>query len=137
MAATLRPRLCALYSSLVRRERSFTGSRLPRRSHTHTGRGKWLRRHAGRRAAATPTPFKFFVFAAGVFEFASGVIHPAITLARLIRYFGIGYLAIRYGQRCDSVLKGHKLEATVIIIYLSCSAIWVSVILHPKPEQSA
>src|SRR6267378_8275571 len=44
-----------------------------------------------------PTPFKIFVVAAGVFEVPLLSFISAITLARLIRYFGIGYLAIRYG----------------------------------------
>ncbi len=56
-----------------------------------------------------PTPFKFFVFAAGVFEVPLWSYTSAITLARVIRYFGIGYLAL-FGdslrQRCDSVLEG-------------------------------
>ncbi len=38
-----------------------------------------------------PTPFKFFVFAAGVFEVPLTSYVSAISLARLIRYFGVGY----------------------------------------------
>src|SRR6202007_143254 len=60
-----------------------------------------------------PTPFKIFVFAAGVFEVPLWSYISAITLARLIRYFGIGYLAIRYGNDALPFLKGHKLEAAV------------------------
>ncbi len=49
-----------------------------------------------------PTPFKIFVFAAGVFEVPLHSYTTAITIARLFRYFGIGYLAIRYGaDACD------------------------------------
>jgi membrane protein YqaA with SNARE-associated domain len=51
-----------------------------------------------------PTPFKFFVLAAGVFEMPLFSYISAITIARLFRYFGIGYLAIRY--------------ALVIVIYV-------------------
>jgi membrane protein YqaA with SNARE-associated domain len=63
-----------------------------------------------------PTPFKIFVFAAGVFEVPLWSYISAITLARLIRYFGIGYLAIRYGNNALPFLKVHKLEASVVIV---------------------
>ncbi len=63
-----------------------------------------------------PTPFKVFVFAAGVFEVPLASFVSAITLARAIRYFGIGYLAIRFGNNALPFLKEHKLEVTVGVI---------------------
>ena len=84
-----------------------------------------------------PTPFKIFVFAAGVFEVPLWSYTTAITLARLIRYFGIGYLAVRYGNDALPYLKGHKLEATVVIVLFVLLSYLVSrVILRHKPEQS-
>jgi uncharacterized membrane protein YdjX (TVP38/TMEM64 family) len=84
-----------------------------------------------------PTPFKFFVFAAGVFEVPLWSYTSAITLARVIRYFGIGYLAIRYGNNALPYLKDHKLEATIVIALLVLLSYLVSrVILRHKPEQS-
>ena len=84
-----------------------------------------------------PTPFKFFVFAAGVFEVPLWSYTSAITLARLIRYFGIGYLAVRYGDDALPYLKGHKLEATVVIVVFVLLSYLVSrVLLRHKPEQS-
>jgi membrane protein YqaA with SNARE-associated domain len=85
-----------------------------------------------------PTPFKFFVFAAGVFEVPLWSYTSAITLARLIRYFGIGYLAVRYGKDALPYLKSHKLEATVVIVLFVLLSYLVSrVLLRHKPEQSA
>jgi membrane protein YqaA with SNARE-associated domain len=63
-----------------------------------------------------PTPFKFFVLAAGVFEVPLFSYTSAITIARLFRYFGIGYLAIRYGADALPYLVHHKLQVTVIAI---------------------
>jgi membrane protein YqaA with SNARE-associated domain len=63
-----------------------------------------------------PTPFKVFVFAAGVFEVPLWSFTSAITLARLIRYFGVGYLAIRYGNNALPYLVQHKLQVVVFII---------------------
>jgi membrane protein YqaA with SNARE-associated domain len=60
-----------------------------------------------------PTPFKIFVFAAGVFEVPVWSFTSAITLARAIRYFGIGYLAIRYGNDALPFLARHKWQVAV------------------------
>ncbi len=65
-----------------------------------------------------PTPFKFFVIAAGVFEVPLLSYTSAITIARLFRYFGIGYLAIRYGADAMPYLMHHKLQVTVSVISL-------------------
>jgi len=65
-----------------------------------------------------PTPFKIFVFAAGVFEVRLFSFTSAIALARLFRYFGIGYLAIRYGHQALPYLVEHKLQVTVLVISL-------------------
>jgi len=65
-----------------------------------------------------PTPFKFFVLAAGVFEVPLFSYISAITIARLFRYFGIGYLAIRYGAGAMPYLVHHKLQVTVFVITL-------------------
>jgi len=84
-----------------------------------------------------PTPFKIFVFAAGVFEVPLWSYVSAITLARVIRYFGIGYLAIRYGHDALPYLKDHKLEAAVVIIVFVLLSYLISrVILRHKPQQS-
>jgi membrane protein YqaA with SNARE-associated domain len=63
-----------------------------------------------------PTPFKVFVLAAGVFEVPLSSFVAAVTLARAIRYFGIGYLAIRYGKDAMPFLAHHKLRVTVVVI---------------------
>jgi membrane protein YqaA with SNARE-associated domain len=65
-----------------------------------------------------PTPFKFFVFAAGVFEVPLFSYTSAITIARLFRYFGIGYLAIRYGADALPFLLSHKLLVAVSVMVL-------------------
>jgi len=69
-----------------------------------------------------PTPFKFFVFAAGVFEVPLFSYTSAITIARLFRYFGIGYLAIRYGQEALPYLKHHWVQ----VILIAAAAVVIS-----------
>ena len=65
-----------------------------------------------------PTPFKIFVFAAGVFEVPFHSFVSAIALARAFRYFGIGYLAVRFGADAMPYLAAHKLQVVVLIIAL-------------------
>jgi membrane protein YqaA with SNARE-associated domain len=65
-----------------------------------------------------PTPFKLFVFAAGVFEVPLTSYISAIALARLIRYFGVGYLAVKYGVDALPFLARHKVEVGVFLVVL-------------------
>jgi membrane protein YqaA with SNARE-associated domain len=65
-----------------------------------------------------PTPFKIFVFAAGVFEVPVASFTSAIALARVIRYFGEGYLAIRYGDQALPFVAQHKLEVSLAMVVL-------------------
>ena len=69
-----------------------------------------------------PVPFKPFVLAAAVFEVPVASFVSAIALARAIRYFGFGYLAIRYGNDAIPFLAQHKLGvAAGVIAFASVS----------------
>jgi len=115
-------------------------------------------RHAGKRAQAIhnwvvkngfggmliaallppPTPFKIFVVAAGVFEVPVVSFASAITLARAMRYFGIGYLAIRYGHQALPFLKQHiwQVSLAVILAALLSYALSRAVLKHRPPAES-
>ena len=86
-----------------------------------------------------PTPFKVFVIAAGVFEVRLVSFVSAITLARLIRYFGIGYLAIRYGHEALPFLASHKWQVALTIIVLVLVSYGLSrlVLRHRPPADGA
>jgi membrane protein YqaA with SNARE-associated domain len=82
-----------------------------------------------------PTPFKLFVFAAGVFEVPVGSFVLAVSIARVLRYFTVGYLAVRYGHHALPYLVQHKLQVTVIvIIFVAISYLLSRVILRHKGE---
>lgn len=73
-------------------------------------------------ALPPPMPFKIFVFAAGVFEVPLGSFVSAVALARALRYFGMGYLAIRYGDMALPFIAAHKIQVAlgvVVIVALS------------------
>ena len=85
-----------------------------------------------------PTPFKFFVLAAGVFEVPLVSFASAIALARAFRYFGVGYLAVRYGADALPYLMQHKLEVTVVaIVLVAASYVASRFILRAKEEISS
>lgn len=84
-----------------------------------------------------PTPFKAFVFAAGVFEVRLLSFTTAIALARLLRYFGIGYLAIRYGADALPYLVEHKLQVTVLVISLVVVSYLISRLVLRRRGSSA
>jgi membrane protein YqaA with SNARE-associated domain len=52
-----------------------------------------------------PTPFKIFVLLAGAAKVAPWKFAVAILIGRGIRYFGQGFLAVRYGQRSAEIIQ--------------------------------
>ena len=82
-----------------------------------------------------PTPFKVFVIAAGVFETRLVSFASAITIARLVRYFGIGYLSIRYGHEALPYLAQHKLRVAVLFAAVVVVSYLASKIVLRRQEQ--
>jgi len=70
-----------------------------------------------------PTPFKFFVLAAGALGMGLRPFVVAIIVARAVRFYGEGYFAVRYGQYAVQLLTEHKLAfvlvsvASVVLLY--------------------
>lgn len=85
-----------------------------------------------------PIPFKIFVIAAGVFEVPLARFAAAVLIARLIRYFGIGYLSIRFGPEAWPYLAQHKLQLTGAVVGLVLASYLVSKLVlkgkHPGEE---
>jgi hypothetical protein len=68
-----------------------------------------------------------------VFEVPLWSFISAITLARSIRYFGIGYLAIRYGNDALPFLVRHKWQVAVgAIVFAGLSYLASRLILREK-----
>ena len=63
-----------------------------------------------------PTPFKVFVIAAGALEMPVRTFALGLLAARAIRFFGEGFLAIRYGDQASQFLLTHKLEVAGIVV---------------------
>ena len=85
-----------------------------------------------------PTPFKVFVFAAGVFEIPLLSFSTAIALARCIRYFGIGYLAVRYGKDAIPFIGHHRIGIVLALVMFVAASYWASrLILREEAAESA
>ncbi len=81
-------------------------------------REKWIWRNAGSGAIATADALQVFRICGGVFEMPLPSFASAIAVARLFRYFGIGYLAVRYGDGALPFLQRHKLNVALGAVVL-------------------
>lgn len=81
-----------------------------------------------------PVPFKIFVFAAGVFEVPVLSFVLAVSLARTIRYFTIGYLAVKYGDQALPFLTQHKLQVAALVIVFGSASYGISRLILRERE---
>ncbi|MGE3275441.1 MAG: YqaA family protein [Vicinamibacterales bacterium] len=66
-----------------------------------------------------PTPFKLFVLLAGAAGVAPWQFLVAIGIGRGIRYFGEGWLAVRFGDQAVDLVKEHGVEAGLALAGLA------------------
>ena len=85
-----------------------------------------------------PLPFKIFVLAAGAFRMPVRQFIVALLIARAGRFYGEGYLAVRYGEQAVQFMIQHKVEVTaallaaILVLYFL-----VRLIFRQAPEQHA
>jgi membrane protein YqaA with SNARE-associated domain len=109
----------------------------PRARHIHA----WINRNGFVSILVTallppPTPFKVFVVAAGALEMPVLRFVLGLLAARAIRYFGEGFLAIRYGDQAGNFLLTHKLEVTGIVLLVVLTLYLVSRFAFGRPIAS-
>jgi membrane protein YqaA with SNARE-associated domain len=66
-----------------------------------------------------PTPFKIFVLMAGAAAVSPWRFGVAIVIGRGLRYFGQGYLAVRYGEQAVEMMKSHGSEVGIGLAVLA------------------
>jgi membrane protein YqaA with SNARE-associated domain len=110
---------CLLLYYLARKggEAMFHKHAGPRARHIHA----WINRNGFVSILLTallppPTPFKVFVIAAGALEMPVQTFVLGLTVARSLRFFGEGFLAVKYGQQATPFLLNHKLEVAAITL---------------------
>ena len=65
-------------------------------------------------AIPLPLPMKPVVLAAGIFQMPLGQFCVAIAFARVIRYFGVAFLALLYGDGALTFAKEHAVAAVML-----------------------
>lgn len=84
-----------------------------------------------------PSPFKAFVLAAGVFQVPLRTFVLALVIARSLRYFAEGFLAVQYGEQAVEMLKRNKLEFTLIVLgIIVLSFLLTRHVFRPAPPAS-
>ena len=84
----------------------------------------------------TPNPFKVFVIAAGALEMPVRSFVIGLVVARGFRFFGEGYLAVRYGDQAIPFLLTHKLEVAAITLLVAVTLYLASRLAFTPPKKS-
>lgn len=127
---------CLLLYYLARKggEAMFRKQAGPRAQQIHA----WIKRNGFVSILVTallppPTPFKIFVIAAGALEMPVWTFVVGLMAARAIRFFGEGFLAIRYGDQAGQFLVTHKLEvAGIVLVVVVCLYLLSRIALRPE-----
>lgn len=64
-------------------------------------------------AGIAPIPLQLAMVAAGVSGYPIGLYILAIALSRMIRYFGIAWLVLRFGDQTEALLRKHQYKAVL------------------------
>jgi undecaprenyl-diphosphatase len=63
-----------------------------------------------------PSPFKIFMFLAGVVGISAARLATAIAIGRGIRYFALGFLAVKYGERAMTYLRDNGTAVSLAVV---------------------
>jgi membrane protein YqaA with SNARE-associated domain len=63
-----------------------------------------------------PLPMKLFVIAAGVFQMSIARFCAVLVFARMVRYFGIAYLALQYGDKTMTILTDNAWIGFLVLL---------------------
>jgi uncharacterized membrane protein YdjX (TVP38/TMEM64 family) len=85
-----------------------------------------------------PTPFKLFVLAAGALGMPFRDFLAAMSVARALRFFAEGYLAVRYGAQATRFLVEHSVGFAISTVAFVLVFYWiVRVAMRAAPGQKA
>lgn len=66
-------------------------------------------------AGIAPIPLQLAMIAAGASGYPLGWYLVAIAISRVLRYFGIAWLVLRFGDRAEAMLREYKWKAVTIL----------------------
>jgi membrane protein YqaA with SNARE-associated domain len=84
-----------------------------------------------------PTPWKIFVFAAGVFEMRVVPYMIAVFIGRLVRWMVLGILVIRFGPGAVDLVAHHAVATLLIVAVIAAAAIAIWLIRKKRGAKVA
>jgi len=84
-----------------------------------------------------PFPFKPFILAAGVLQSPPRSFVLALLIGRGLRYFGEGFLAVRYGAEAERYLAQNKLGFSLLVVALLLLGYLLSRLVFPSSQPRA
>lgn len=66
-------------------------------------------------AGIAPIPLQLAMLAAGVSHYPIGLYILAIAISRFIRYFGIAWLVLRFGDQTEALFRQYQWKAVTVI----------------------
>lgn len=85
-----------------------------------------------------PTPFKLFVLAAGALGMPFRAFLAAMCVARTVRFFAEGYLAVRYGPQATRFLMEHSVAFAISTMAFILVFYWIArILMRGTPGQKA
>jgi membrane protein YqaA with SNARE-associated domain len=79
-----------------------------------------------------PMPMKIPVFCAGALQVRFEYFLLVVAIARAIRYFGLAYLALHYGERTFGFVKAHGWQLGGIALTVAIAAMLVLRLLQKR-----
>jgi membrane protein YqaA with SNARE-associated domain len=77
-----------------------------------------------------PAPFKIFVLLAGAVGIGAARFAAAIAIGRIARYFALGFLAVRFGERATVYMREHGATASLIAVALLAAGFGMSLLVQ-------
>jgi membrane protein YqaA with SNARE-associated domain len=82
-----------------------------------------------------PAPFKLFVLLAGVGGISVGRFSLAIVIGRAIRFFGLAFLALRYGDDALAFVEAHGRQVSLTLAALVAAGL-AAYVLWTRAQRS-
>lgn len=79
-----------------------------------------------------PAPYKLLMLLSGAAGISVGRFAAAIAIGRSIRFFGLGYLAVRYGDRALALIEENGTTVSLALVGLLLAALAVYLLLNRR-----
>jgi len=75
----------------------------------------------------TPVPLQIAMLAAGVSQYSLALYMLAVTISRIIRYFGLALLVYLFGNKTEELVRKYKWQAALLSFLVIAAIIGVRI----------